>query len=164
MPKRSAIREHIAATVPTLTANACHTAWQWSVRGRQHRPWVRYAPGRSVEAVWYAFVVLHGREPISQLNHTCHVAACWNPHHVYEGTQLQNVHDMMAAGRLIPPPLPFAHKHSTGELNPKAKLTADDVRAIRLSLDSAQLSGRRYGVDPNTIRAIRKRITWKHVH
>ena len=34
-----------------------------------------------------------------QINHRCHQPACVNPAHLYCGTQMQNVHDMMEAGR-----------------------------------------------------------------
>jgi len=50
-----------------------------------------------------------------------------------------------------------------GELNPRAKLTADDVRAIRRSTDRQITLARRYGVAPNTIWTIRKRLKWTHI-
>lgn len=50
---------------------------------------------------------------------------CCNPSHLFVGTQKENVHDCMMKGRLRArtPPL--------GESNPQAKLTEDDVRAMR---------------------------------
>jgi hypothetical protein len=63
-----------------------------------------------------------------------------------------------------------------GELNPTAKLTADDVRAIRAA--RRPVDGRRrkadagtpvgvlaaeYGVDPATITAIVHRYSWRHL-
>ena len=39
--------------------------------------------------------------PITQpnINHTCHNPACVNPLHLYQGTQRENIRDMIASGR-----------------------------------------------------------------
>jgi hypothetical protein len=50
-----------------------------------------------------------------------------------------------------------------GENNPAAKLTEDDVRAIRLSSIGANQLCTQYGVSSMTIRLIRKRRIWAHV-
>lgn len=54
-------------------------------------------------------------------------------------------------------------KARPGELNPKAKLTADDVRAIRRSQEPAGALATKYGVSPDTIWNIRARVTWRHI-
>lgn len=56
-----------------------------------------------------------------------------------------------------------AHEPLGGEKHPMAKLTDDDVRAIRLSSLGLSKLAQAYGVDPRTIWAIRKRKTWAHV-
>lgn len=50
-----------------------------------------------------------------------------------------------------------------GERNPGAKLTADDVRAIRGSEDPADVLARRFGVHVATIYFVRSGKTWAHV-
>ncbi len=47
--------------------------------------------------------------------------------------------------------------------NGRAKLTDDDVRAIRLSTLGATVLARAYGVTRETVWAIRKNKIWKHV-
>ena len=48
-----------------------------------------------------AWVDANGRLPAEgmQINHTCHNRACINPEHLYEGTQTDNMRDMVEAGR-----------------------------------------------------------------
>lgn len=50
-----------------------------------------------------------------------------------------------------------------GQNHAFAKMTEDDVRYIRACELTPQTLGEQYGVAPNTIRAIRKRKTWKHI-
>lgn len=50
-----------------------------------------------------------------------------------------------------------------GEANGRATMTEDDVRAIRLSSLGPSALAKAYGVTRETIWAIRKRQTWKHV-
>ncbi len=50
-----------------------------------------------------------------------------------------------------------------GEAVNTAKLTEDDVRAIRASLEGARVLARRYGVSRVAVQLVRKGATWKHV-
>jgi len=50
-----------------------------------------------------------------------------------------------------------------GILNGKAKLTEDDVRAIRASAETQATLARRYGVVQGIISSVKLRRTWKHV-
>lgn len=50
-----------------------------------------------------------------------------------------------------------------GSKHSHAKLTEDDVRAIRASDNSYKALGREYGVASNTIKAIKTYRTWKYV-
>lgn len=102
--------------------------------------------------------------------HKCDNPPCVRLDHLFPGTQADNVHDMDAKGRRVvvvdhlraypPPPRP-------GELNPHAKLTADDVRAIRSYLEKHPRSGTllatKYGVTSTTIAHIRLYRTWTNV-
>lgn len=56
--------------------------------------------------------------------------------------------------------------HSTelfGEKSHNAKLTADDVRAIRVSNETGRSLAERYGVSQVAIHFIQTRKTWKHI-
>jgi hypothetical protein len=90
--------------------------------------------------------------------HRCDTPACVRPAHLFLGSQAENVADMMAKGRW---------NRLRGEQNPSARLTADEVIAIRCleadgSMTQAALA-RRYKVHPMTIRAILWNWTWRHV-
>jgi hypothetical protein len=63
-----------------------------------------------------------------------------------------------------------AKKHASGKSlatrganNPVAKLTDDDVRAIRASTEKPGALAKRFGVVPDYVTMIRKRKVWKHV-
>ena len=50
-----------------------------------------------------------------------------------------------------------------GERNGNAKLTADAVLAIRRELGSQVAVGRKYGISPSQVGAIRLRQEWRHI-
>ena len=86
--------------------------------------------------------------------HKCDNRACVNPAHLFLGTRLDNVRDMISKGRNNPP---------RGATHPKAKLRESDVLSIRQSpLTSAALA-RQYGVTHKAIAFIRERVNWKHI-
>jgi hypothetical protein len=87
--------------------------------------------------------------------HRCDTPSCVNPSHLFLGTDADNVADMMNKGR-----------GCTGERNGHAKLTADDVRAIRYMVDSGEsyrAVAMQYGVSPSSIYGIANRRRWKHI-
>lgn len=90
--------------------------------------------------------------------HTCDVRNCCNPAHLFLGTQQANVTDMWGKGRAAP---------HHGEHNGRARLTADDVRAIRSRHAVGEITqaalAREYGVTATTINAIVTRQRWEHV-
>ena len=57
--------------------------------------------------------------------HRCDVRHCVNPDHLFLGTDADNIHDAMAKGRFVPPPVRYGEQHGL------SKLTADDVATIR---------------------------------
>lgn len=85
--------------------------------------------------------------------HRCDTPACVNPEHLFAGTARDNSRDSLAKGR-----------NYIGDKNPRAILSADDVRAIRSqpNADVGDLASR-YGVTESTIHMIRRRATWKHL-
>lgn len=50
-----------------------------------------------------------------------------------------------------------------GDRNANAKLTADTVRAIRASDEKPGVVARRYGIVPDYVTMIRKRLVWRHI-
>ena len=86
--------------------------------------------------------------------HRCDVRACVNPDHMFLGTHRDNNHDMMRKGRM---------RVARGESNGCAKLTEDDVRAIRTATGRHADIGSRFGVRQTTISAILRGTAWAHV-
>lgn len=110
-------------------------------------------------AAWLLF-----RGPITEglfVLHRCDVRLCVNPEHLFLGTQLDNMRDASAKGRIKPGAATFA----SDETHQAAKLSDAQVREIRGSnLSSAALfrSGR-YPVTHASICAARKRVTFRSV-
>jgi hypothetical protein len=84
--------------------------------------------------------------------HHCDNPCCVRPDHLYPGTQKQNMTDARSRNRV-----------RIGEQVHAAKLTAEDVRKIRMSSETCIVLGARYGVAGSNISMIRSRRTWKHV-
>jgi DNA-binding CsgD family transcriptional regulator len=88
------------------------------------------------------------------VRHTCDNPPCQNRGHWLKGTQPQNILDAVSRSRQHRP---------RGEKNVKAKLTEEQVIAIRSSSLPSGLLMQQFGVSRPTINSIRARITWKHV-
>lgn len=92
------------------------------------------------------------------VRHTCDNPRCINPEHLLLGTQLDNVHDMVARGR-----------YARGAMIPQAKLTEADVRFIRdnyvrYSKEYSTVGlARKFSVNKATISRILNRELWAHV-
>lgn len=94
--------------------------------------------------------------------HTCDVPNCVNPDHLFLGTQLDNMRDMLAKGRR--PHVPsFGQK--AGESNINAKLNDGLVRYLRTDKGGKELLSiaSRLQVSPATLRRARYGHSWKHV-
>lgn len=89
--------------------------------------------------------------------HRCDNPACVNPGHLFLGTQLDNMQDMVSKGR--------GHDHH-GENNPKAKLTEKDIFQIH-RLKNSGFSNKQiatnFDVTPTTISYILLGKTWTSV-
>lgn len=128
-----------------------------------------YAAARGYGQVWLdgraqavhvlACIAHHGPRPpgMEAAHGPCHNPRCWNGRHLSWRTTAQNHgEDRLRDGT-----------HPRGEGNPKAKLTADDVRAIRAEYARGGVSlrdlGARYGIYFTTVGAIVRRQKWAHI-
>ena len=81
--------------------------------------------------------------------HTCDVPGCVNPDHLWLGTNDDNMVDMTVKGRRV-----------RGVSHGRAKLTEDQVRAIRADLRVLRLIAKDYSVSLGQIGRIRRRRQW----
>jgi len=86
--------------------------------------------------------------------HSCDNRACINPAHLRIGTNADNVRDRVERDRSTRP---------IGEANPKAKLTAEDVKEIRSSNLSNLEIAIKYGITKGAASKIKLGRTWATV-
>lgn len=95
--------------------------------------------------------------PGMKVLHTCDVPPCFNPQHLFLGSQQDNVDDMVAKGR---------DRKARGSDHGTAKLTEEQVVTIRqrreLGAKAVELANE-YGVTPALISHICTGRIWKHV-
>jgi len=111
----------------------------------------------------------HGRLQSGQYAlHKCDNPICCNPRHLFKGTITDNNRDMFRKGRgKIPHRVnrtSFDGINNVGQDHPRAKLTWEQVRAIRaVPTYRGVLTelARQYGVSIPVVDAIRKGRTWK---
>lgn len=104
-----------------------------------------------------AYILTHG--PVDDEDVVCHECdnrSCVNPHHLFVGSQADNIHDCISKDR-----------HYRGQRTHMAKLTADDVREIRSRYaaggESYRTLATEFGVDHTQIANIIKRRQWRHL-
>lgn len=109
--------------------------------------------GKHLGAHRVSFFIHHGHWPEPFGLHSCDVRRCVNPAHLFEGTQADNVADMIAKGRQVIGP-------RAGEHNGRARLTAALVAEIRARYAAGGVSqlqlARDYEVAGSTV--------WQIVH
>jgi hypothetical protein len=132
--------------------------WHWIIKKglNQYGQFRSSELKRPIGAHAFSFYLANRYVP-PEVMHTCDVRSCVNPKHLRAGTRKLNMADMRAKGRQGNPNKP------KGEAHHAAKLTEDDIRAIRASTESIYTLGERYDVLGTTISAIRRRKTWKHI-
>ena len=133
-------------------------------------PWKGSRPGRYGQytrnhhrflAHRRALALALGREltPNELALHHCDNPPCCNPAHLYVGTQIDNIADMVRRGRHRSNP-------NRGEASGRAKLTEQQVRSIHAALVAGrtrQAIGSEMGVSPHTVWDIAKGRKWKHL-
>lgn len=94
--------------------------------------------------------------------HRCDNRRCVRPDHLFLGTYSDNALDSVAKGRNYKGP----RASFKGEAHPMAKLTEQQVRAIRQEYANGikrREIATRYGISPNHVNFIARRDSWKHI-
>ena len=85
--------------------------------------------------------------------HRCDNPSCLNPEHLFIGTQKDNVNDRDAKGR---------RNQARGERQGSAKLTEDQVKAIRLDTRKQSVIAKEYGSTRTHVGNLKANRAWKH--
>jgi len=102
--------------------------------------------------------------------HTCDTPACVNPSHLFIGNHQINYDDMVAKNRVAKgykfQATMYPERRPRGVNHPKAKLTEEQVREIRILSANGKTQrhlAKVYGVGKNAIQCIIENKTWRHV-
>jgi hypothetical protein len=126
--------------------------WNWLGATKNNYAVIRFM-GRNMRVHRLIYLIFFGVIPEGQVVcHRCDNPICIRPTHLFAATQLVNIADMITKER-----------HARGEKNGSAKLTEDDVRAIRKSKQPLAVLCELYGLKKPTLCKIRLRRLWKHV-
>lgn len=135
--------------------------WLW-IGGKMRKGYGRFTSGKKNHLLAHRIAWQLTNGPIPEgmcVLHRCDNPACVNPAHLWLGTVQDNNQDMIEKGRFAPP-----EKHANpGEKNPSAKLTWDQVRAIRRvrAYYSQTELGSAFGVSQRTISFILRGEHWR---
>lgn len=100
-----------------------------------------------------SYEIFHGPIPKGKhVLHKCDVRCCVNPNHLFLGTNADNVADMVSKNR-----------HPKGEGVGRAKLTTEQVLAIRQAKGSTRAVARRFGIGKSQAHLIKSHQSWKHL-
>lgn len=107
----------------------------------------------------YSWTIANARLPLRCILHHCDNRACVRPEHLYEGTHKENAADMVARGRCTS----FGNTWNNGERSPHAKLTSEQVLAIRAASSRGELGkdiAAAIGISKQTVSRIIRRERW----
>lgn len=146
--------------------------WPWTASfGSKGYGQFRLVPGqlgleayRLLGAHVVAYRLVHGCWPDPQALHGCDFRPCCNaenPEHVHEGTQADNMREMVERGRATNPAA-----WSTGRRSANAKLSNDQVRELRrlLGTMSQRILAVRFGISQQQVSTIGRGLVYQDVH
>lgn len=129
--------------------------WVW--QGHKNNGYGHLYWKRALHYVHRLYWLLSGRT-IPEGLEMCHgpgcIKACFNPNHLTPGTHAENMADTIRDG---------TNNGPQGEKHGSAKLTEEQVKAIRASTKTHRTLAKEYGVVKSTIDRIINRQIWAHI-
>jgi hypothetical protein len=137
-----------------VSVNSDTGCWEWNVKSKDKDGYGLFQiKDRAIRAHRVAWQMYAGAWPWAmQVCHRCDNPKCVRKEHLFLGTNDDNHRDKAEKRRSL-----------HGVRNPKAKLTPEQVLAIRAAVDSNKECAAKYGVTKENIYHIRTGRTWKHV-
>jgi hypothetical protein len=124
--------------------------WVWTASKLQDGYGCFKVGGKKISAHRYSYQAFKGDIPEGLVvMHSCDNPSCVNPEHLMAGTHKDNSQDAVSKGRM-----------ASGSRNSSAKLTEDQVAAIKESSETVVILANRYGVNQSTISKIRTGKKW----
>jgi hypothetical protein len=90
--------------------------------------------------------------PNMHVLHRCDTPPCCNPHHLFLGSQVDNMKDRDRKGR-----------NPKGEEIGNSKLTEMEILSIRSDSRMQKVIAREYKISPSHVSQIKSRKRWKHI-
>ena len=131
--------------------------WNWTgtIAGRGYGQLT--VNGEQVYAHRFAYQWFTGEDPNDfHVCHRCDNPSCVNPDHLFLGTRKDNMQDASAKGRM-------RNGGRQGTANAAARITEDDVKAIRSAVGLQKEIAERFGVSRMIVSKIKTRRTWSHI-
>lgn len=156
-PDVQVIRNRVSKLIKvSLDRDAC---WPWQARTRKgYGEFEVHPENKRLLAHRLAYVLHYGPIP-EYLNgertcvlHRCDNPPCCNPNHLFLGSNLDNIDDMIAKGRV-----------ARGAKSGRAKLTDAQISVIRTADRSVGSLANEFGVSQGAVRAALDGITWAHL-
>jgi len=109
---------------------------------------------KSIQVRRFSYQVFNGEIPIgTDVLHKCDNPSCWNPNHLFLGTDIDNARDKMSKGR---------SPDFNGSKNPRAKITESQARLIHdSSVFTINELASIYNLSSTAIRYIKTEKNWK---
>lgn len=131
--------------------------WNWMAHCSKSGYGAIYWYRKTRRAHRVAWLLTFGYMPSLHVLHSCDNTKCVNPKHLREGTQKENMEDVLARKRRV---WPF------GDKVPKAKVTNAQVIEIRQRLSHGETPNaiaRQFPITANSVRGIKRGDTWKRL-
>lgn len=125
--------------------------WMGSVDGRGYGS-IKDSQRVTRRASRVSWQLTHGPIPKGMcVCHRCDNPLCVNPDHLFIGSNADNTRDMLQKGR--------AHDRRGNN----AKLTPEQVQAVRLSSETPTKLAERYSISTSTVWLVKTKRRWAHI-